>query len=69
MQLRDYQTDIIDDVRKVFTFGTKRVLAVLPCGAGKTLCFADMCTKHTEKHAENHVWFLVHRRELIDQTI
>lgn len=69
MQLRDYQTDIINDVRKVFTFGIKRVLAVLPCGAGKTLCFADMCTKHTEKHAENYVWFLVHRRELIDQTI
>jgi superfamily II DNA or RNA helicase len=69
MELRQYQKDIIDDVRLIFSSGEKRVLAVLPCGAGKTLCFADMCAKHVEKHQDNYVWFLVHRRELIDQTM
>lgn len=60
---------MIDDTRASFKKGSKRPLAVLPCGAGKTICFADMAIKHTAKDPNNKVWFLVHRQELIDQTI
>lgn len=35
---------------------------MLPCGAGKTVEFAYMCSRH-----KGYVWFLVHRRELVDQ--
>ena len=34
MQLRDYQTNLINDVRNAFKCGFKRILAVLPCGGG-----------------------------------
>ena len=68
IHLRDYQRDLIDDTRHAFKSGHQRPLVVLPCGAGKTVCFADMAERHTRK-AHTYVWFLVHRRELIDQTL
>jgi superfamily II DNA or RNA helicase len=37
MQLRDYQEEIIDKVRKEFARGKKRVCLQLPTGAGKTI--------------------------------
>ena len=40
---------------------------VLPCGAGKTILFAFMA--QSSQQLGNTVWFLVHRRELLDQTI
>jgi len=67
MILRPYQQELISSTRNSF-HNFKRPLVVLPCGAGKTVCFADMANKHLEKH-KGYVWFLVHRRELIDQTI
>lgn len=70
MRLREYQHWLVEDVKKSFGKGNKRPLAVLPCGAGKTVCFADMARKHVEKNKlKNNVWFLVHREELIDQTL
>jgi len=69
MKLRQYQKSLIDDTRGSFTRGSKRPLVVLPCGGGKTVCFADMAHKHIEKNKKNLVWFLVHRQELVDQTI
>lgn len=68
MILRDYQTKLINDTRSAFR-SASRPLVVLPCGGGKTVCFADMAHKHIEKNKDNFVWFLVHREELIDQTI
>ena len=62
MQLRPYQLDIINKCRVAFSKGYKRPLIVLPCGAGKTVCFAYMAHRHTGK-----TWFLVHRQELVDQ--
>ena len=62
MQLRGYQQDIINKCRIAFKNGYKRPLIVLPCGAGKTVCFAYMAHRHTGK-----TWFLVHRQELVDQ--
>jgi superfamily II DNA or RNA helicase len=66
MKLRNYQISLICDTRHAF-YNYNRPLVVLPCGAGKTVCFADMAHKHIEKH-NGLVWFLVHRQELIDQT-
>lgn len=67
--LRDYQKDFIEDIRKSFSQGNKKVLSVLPCGAGKTVCFSYMAQEHTRQSKDNFVWFLVHRRELVEQTI
>lgn len=69
LTLRDYQTSEINAVRDSFRHGHKRVLAVLPCGAGKTVIFAYMSKRHIELSPNNKVLFLVHRKELIDQTV
>src|SRR6056297_164622 len=66
MILRPYQTNLINDTRKSF-HNYSKPLVVLPCGAGKTVCFADMAHRHITKH-KGYVWFLVHRRELVKQT-
>lgn len=60
---------MIHNVRKSFASGQNRPLVVLPCGGGKTVCFADMAQKHVAKDDNNKVWFLVHRQELVDQTL
>ncbi len=43
--------------------GNKRVLAVLPCGAGKSYIFAELA-----RHTHGEVLVLTHRRELLRQT-
>lgn len=68
MELRDYQSKLINDTRNEF-HDHNRIISVLGCGGGKTLCFAYMSQQHILKHPNGNVWFLVHRRELIDQTI
>lgn len=67
--LRNYQSDSIKAVRDSFRKGNSRVLCVLPCGAGKTVLFAYMSKRHIEMSPENNVLFLVHRKELVDQTV
>lgn len=69
LQLRPYQHDLIAETRTAFCRGYKRPLIVLPCGAGKTVCFAYMADAHVRKKKNNCVWFLVHRKELLDQTL
>lgn len=64
MELRNYQLDLINNTRLAIREGRKRILCVLPCGAGKTICFAYMAARH-----KGYVWFLVHRQELVDQAI
>lgn len=68
ISLRPYQTELINKVRLDFTKGFKRPLVCLPCGGGKTICFAYMADNHIKKSNDNYVWFLVHRKELVDQT-
>ena len=68
MQLRDYQIESINATRNEFRTGKKSPCVVLPCGGGKTVCFAFMADQHIKIKPDNSVWFLVHRRELIDQT-
>lgn len=66
MQLRDYQSQTIEDIRKAFLKGNRRVLLQLPTGGGKTIISAFMIKTAIEKGLK--VLFLVHLRELIDQT-
>ena len=65
-ELRSYQKDFIADIRNEFLKGHKRVCGVMPCGAGKTLAIAEITKKLAAEG--KRVVFMVHRRELIEQT-
>lgn len=67
MNLRPYQTDLIDKARASMRLGVRRILIVAPCGAGKTVLATFMAANHAA--SGGHVLFLAHRRELIDQTV
>ena len=67
IKLRDYQKDLIDDIRQSYLNGSRAPCVVLGCGGGKTVLFAYMAQQSQEKG--NTVWFAVHRQELLQQTI
>lgn len=67
LQLRDYQIEVAELARQAFRAKNRSVLIVLPCGAGKTVLFAYIAQQAQNKG--NKVLFLVHRVELLDQTI
>lgn len=69
LELRDYQQAAIECVRELFHQGRRRVCCVLPCGTGKTALFAYMARRHVLTHKGAKVLFLVHRRELVQQTL
>jgi DNA repair protein RadD len=49
MQLRPYQTQLITDIRLQYQLGHKSVLAVLPTGGGKTVCFSYIADQASRK--------------------
>lgn len=65
--LRDYQSDHrgVEGIRAAFRGGARRVLYVLPCGGGKTVCFSYMTEAAAAKG--RRVLLLAHRGELVDQ--
>lgn len=65
LQLRDYQTNAIDQVRDHLRAGAHRVLLVAPTGAGKTVIASAMI--HAAQARGSRIVFLAHRRELITQ--
>jgi DNA repair protein RadD len=65
MQLRPYQTQLVTEIRGQYQLGRKAVLAVLPTGGGKTVCFSYIAQAASIKG--NRVLILVHRAELLDQ--
>lgn len=65
MNLRPYQQQLITDIRLQYQLGRKSVLAVLPTGGGKTVCFSYIAQAASVKG--NRVLVLVHRQELLDQ--
>jgi superfamily II DNA or RNA helicase len=67
LELRDYQSSIIAKTHRSMLAGHKRPLVTLPTGAGKTVVFAWLANQTQLKNKT--VWFLVHRRELLDQTV
>lgn len=64
--LRPYQTDLINRIGNEFVNGNKSVCAVAPCGAGKTVMVGWMAGKTAL--VGKRVLFLVHRKELLDQS-
>jgi len=64
-ELRDYQHKWIKDIWKSWQLGNRRVLAQLPTGAGKTVCFAHICHKFFQQ--QQQVLVVAHRIELISQ--
>lgn len=67
--LRNYQQTIIENCRDAFKNGYKKLCCVLPCGAGKTAIFCYLAYLNTLKKPSNHVLILLHRKELLKQTI
>lgn len=67
--LRDYQQKIINNCRDAFKNGYKKLCCVLPCGAGKTAIFCYLAYLNTLKKSSNRVLILLHRKELLNQTI
>ncbi len=67
IELRDYQTQIIEETRTHLRQGIRSVLLYAPTGAGKTALTAHMAG--TASGRGHRVWFLCHRRELIKQSI
>ena len=65
MNLRPYQTQLVTEIRGQYQLGHKAVLAVLPTGGGKTVCFSYIAQAASVKG--NRVLILVHRAELLDQ--
>lgn len=63
--LREYQQQLIEDVRSSFRNGHKSVVAVLGCGAGKSVVQGSIAKSATDKG--RRVLFLVHRKELCRQ--
>lgn len=68
LRLRQYQEDFLGKL-KLKLKQNRNILSVLPCGAGKTVLFAYIADNHIKLNPKNEVWFIVHRKELIDQTI
>ncbi|MDE5582386.1 MAG: DEAD/DEAH box helicase family protein, partial [Ruminococcus sp.] len=65
MNLRPYQTALVQKVHDTFINGIKSACIVLPCGGGKSVIVAEIAKRTTEKL--NRVLFLVHRIELCEQ--
>lgn len=65
IELREYQTELINNIRKSIKTGNRSVVAVLGCGGGKSVIQADIARSATAKG--NRVLFLVHRKELCEQ--
>jgi superfamily II DNA or RNA helicase len=59
MHLRPYQSQLVTEIRGQYQLGHKAVLAVLPTGGGKTVCFAHIAQAASIKG--NRVLILVHR--------
>lgn len=65
IELRKYQLDLINNIRRFIAFGHKAIVSVLGCGGGKSIIQAEIARSATSKG--NRVLFLVHRKELCQQ--
>lgn len=62
MQLRPYQTDVLERIDLSWGLGARNVLAVLPTGAGKTVVFTRLLADHGAPCVA-----VAHRQELVGQ--
>ena len=66
--LRDYQLRLVSDLSKSMASGNRRMIGQLATGGGKTVTFATIGKRFIEK-SKKKVLVLVHREELLNQTI
>lgn len=66
IELRDYQVQAIDEGRSFIRAGTRRIVFVAPCGAGKTVIAAGIVAGAQRRNKS--ILFIAHRRELVAQT-
>ena len=66
-QLRDYQKNAVNLIREKLKQGHKKILLVLPTGAGKTHTIGDIA-KRTINNGHK-VLALMHRRQLVSQMV
>lgn len=66
-ELRPYQNEIIDRTRAAMLRGSRSLLIVSPTGSGKTALTAHMLSTASSKGMPS--LFVVHRRELVKQSI
>lgn len=67
IELRHYQESFIGKIREAIEEGHESIMAVLPTGGGKTVCFSFM----SEEAAYGNDWIvliLLHRKQLVKQT-
>lgn len=67
MDLRPYQEEVLQGVRRAWASGSRRVLIQMPTGAGKTATAASAIQRAASRG--RRVWFATHRSELIDQAV
>ena len=67
LELRDYQSRLIDSAREHLRCGCNSVLIQSPTGSGKTVLVAHMLRRAVGRG--HRAWFVVHRRELIEQSV
>lgn len=65
IKLREYQTELINNIRDSVREGHRAIVSVLGCGGGKSVIQAEISRMATDKG--NRVLFLVHRKELCQQ--
>lgn len=65
MNLRPYQADFFNAIRRSISTGHRRIMCVAPCGSGKSILIAKVIQSAAKKN--NTVLVLCHRREIIDQ--
>lgn len=65
MELRLYQQELVNNIKKSMLNGHRHIVAVLGCGGGKSVIQAAIAKSATDKG--NRVLFLVHRKELCEQ--
>ncbi len=66
MELREYQIDTVNNLRKSIQTGNKRIILCSPTGSGKTVMFTFMVVNHLKKGGS--VLILTHRSELLKQS-
>jgi len=67
IKLRKYQISIIERTRSIMRTGVRSSLICSPTGSGKTFLVAKMLKTAESKGMS--AWFIVHRRELIKQSV
>ena len=66
IQLRPYQKELVENIRKSWKKGNKHVIMQLSTGGGKTVIFSYIAQKSAAKGSK--ILVLTHRDELLSQT-